>query len=389
MAALPKQLQVMPSTLRILALTGVWGSGRKIYRFGLMFGYGFMVMMVPRFVFGVDSDNLSAILKSIGEVIFLSSIFVPALVFAGKRGTFEKVVTGLGEIFQKATIGEHFKECFELIEQQNVKIKKFADFLTIYMMFAAFGYCMPSLFISYLRYFTNDGTNPVVFVLPMEQEFYGLHIRTNLAHYNIFMVFSLLAYMVCSYFTLVKLTLPLFTIRYSSMTYRLVAIRIRNLTRYKSSAADIKDIIELHQQAFNVTALVEEMCHIPVALEFLTCILLWSLVMFYISTTMGWDLFSILIVVFSSLVEAFGYSYLGSELSEQAVTVGAACYELPWYESSSAELTLACRRIIQRSLKATRLTGLKMFSIDLKTYGNIVNISYSYYLILKDVLDVL
>lgn len=170
MAALPKQLQVMPSTLRILALTGVWGSGRKIYRFGLMFGYGFMVMMVPRFVFGVDSDNLSAILKSIGEVIFLSSIFVPALVFAGKRGTFEKVVTGLGEIFQKATIGEHFKECFELIEQQNVKIKKFADFLTIYMMFAAFGYCMPSLFISYLRYFTNDGTNPVVFVLPMEQE---------------------------------------------------------------------------------------------------------------------------------------------------------------------------------------------------------------------------
>lgn len=80
--------------------------------------------------------------------------------------------------------------------------------------------------------------------------FYGLQIRTNLVHYQIFMVFSLLAYMVCSYFTLVKLTLPLFMLRYSSMTYRLVAVRVRNLSVPQITAGDLKKVIELHRKAF-------------------------------------------------------------------------------------------------------------------------------------------
>ncbi|XP_038116873.1 uncharacterized protein LOC6040742 [Culex quinquefasciatus] len=129
------------------------------------------------------------------------------------------------------------------------------------------------------------------------------------------------------------------------------------------------------------------MCHIPVALEFLTCVLLWCLVMFYTSTTMGYDLFSILIVVLSSLVEAFGYAYLGSELSEQAEKVGVACYDLPWYVNCSKELKGTFQLMIQRSQKVCQLTGIKMLPIELKTYGDILRLSYSYYLILKDLLD--
>lgn len=136
--------------------------------------------------------------------------------------------------------------------------------------------------------------------------------------------------------------------------------------------------------------MIEELCHIPVALEFLTCVLLWCLVMFYTSTvscfncrvltmfstssrqqTMGYDLFSILIVVLSSLVETFGYAYLGSELSEQAEKVGVACYDLPWYVNCSKELKGAFQLMIQRSQKVCQLTGIKMLPIELKTYGDV------------------
>ncbi|EDS31418.1 Odorant receptor 92a [Culex quinquefasciatus] len=351
MATLPNLLQVMPSTLRLMELTGLWGSPKLIHRFVLMYCYGLLVMLLPRFVFGVGSEDVSAIIKSLAEVIFLVSIFVPTLIFAAKLRGLERVVRGLGDIFREASNDDQSSECYDLIVKQNVKIEKFFNFLTIYMKFAAFGYCLPSIMITYWRYFTNDGTSPVIFILPMEQEFYGLQIRTNLVHYHIFMVFSLLAYMVCSYFTLVKLTLPLFMLRYSSMTYRLVAVRIRNLSVPEMTADDLKKVIELHRKAFEVTELIEEMCHIPVALEFLTCVLLWCLVMFYTSTTMGYDLFSILIVVLSSLVEAFGYAYLGSELSEQAEKVGVACYDLPWYVNCSKELKGAFQLMIQRSQK--------------------------------------
>lgn len=70
-----------------------------------------------------------------------------------------------------ASNDDQSSECYDLIVKQNVKIEKFFNFLTIYMKFAAFGYCLPSIMITYWRYFTNDGTSPVIFILPMEQEF--------------------------------------------------------------------------------------------------------------------------------------------------------------------------------------------------------------------------
>ncbi|KAL9701408.1 hypothetical protein quinque_004849 [Culex quinquefasciatus] len=190
MATLPNLLQVMPSTLSLMELTGLWGSPKLIHRFVLMYCYGLLVMLLPRFVFGVGSEDVSAIIKSLAEVIFIVSIFVPTLIFAAKLRGLERVVRGLGEIFRE---GE----------------------------------------------------------------------------------------------------------------------------------------------------------------------------------TMGYDLFSILIVVLSSLVEAFGYAYLGSELSEQAEEVGVACYDLPWYVNCSKELKGAFQLMIQRSQKVCQLTGIKMLPIELKTYGDV------------------
>lgn len=63
-------------------------------------------MLLPRFVFGVGSEDVSAIIKSLAEVIFLVSIFVPTLIFAAKLRGLERVVRGLGDIFREGEVLE-------------------------------------------------------------------------------------------------------------------------------------------------------------------------------------------------------------------------------------------------------------------------------------------
>lgn len=82
--------------------------------------------------------------------------------------------------------------------------------------------------------------------------FYGLNIRTNFVHYHLFMVLSLIAYCVCSYISVIKVTGLLSAIRYNSLTYRLVAIRVRRLQHngQEVTISNIDEIVKLHRKAF-------------------------------------------------------------------------------------------------------------------------------------------
>lgn len=103
-------------------------------------------------------------------------------------------------------------------------------------------------------------------------------------------------------------------------------------------------------------------------------------------------------------METFGYSYLGSDLTNSADAVGEAVYGLPWYEHS-VELQRYYKLIIRRTQKSTCISGIKFFVVELTTFSNVrfvnwlkqslyvlfklqvMNMSYSYYLVLKDVLN--
>lgn len=113
-----------------------------------------------------------------------------------------------------------------------------------------------------------------------------------------------------------------------------------------------------------------------------------------------------MVLFWLSLIETYGYSYLGTELSEDAKAVGHAVYDLPWYEDS-AQLQRYYRLMIQRSQQNIGVTAAKFFIVGIEKFGKVfmehpnivdtyidfstlfqvVNLSYSYYLVLKDVLD--
>lgn len=113
-----------------------------------------------------------------------------------------------------------------------------------------------------------------------------------------------------------------------------------------------------------------------------------------------------MVLFWLSLIETYGYAYLGSELTAEAQAVGHAVYELAWYEDS-AELQRYYRLIIQRSQRETGITAAKFFVVGIEKFGKVrlitfllwtnqiqcslifqvAHLSYSYYLVLKDVLD--
>ncbi|KAL1403513.1 hypothetical protein pipiens_005653 [Culex pipiens pipiens] len=82
------------------------------------------------------------------------------------------------------------------------------------------------------------------------------------------------------------------------------------------------------------------------------------------------NLINVMIIFFLSLVHVFCYSYLGSELAEEAAAVGTAIYDLPWYEHS-AELQRYYRLMIQRTQRPTGITGVKFFVVERTTFFSV------------------
>lgn len=160
-----------------------------------------------------------------------------------------------------------------MIFKLNQKMKKVFRFLVIYCIYAPFAFALPSFLISHWRFWS--GSEPLILELPMEQKyddfitefcnthekpfhrFYGLQIRTNFTHYHIFVGISVAAYCVCAYLELIKVTSTCFMIKYSSLTYRLVAEKIRKLPKKdgpktKVTVQDLKKVVELHRKAYKL-----------------------------------------------------------------------------------------------------------------------------------------
>ncbi|XP_039436806.1 uncharacterized protein LOC120418448 [Culex pipiens pallens] len=388
--SLPEELQVMPFNLRIMAHVGLWGPRYRVYRFWALFTFGTMVILFPKTVLGIGSDDVTAICKGLAELNFEASIYIPMAIFALKRDAFERVIQGLDEIFREVTLGEESKDCYNMIREQNVKIKKFFKFLVVYCVYGPFAYCLPAVLISHWRFWNSF--EPMVFELPMEQNFYGLQIRTNFTHYHIFVGLSMIAYSFCGFMSLIKIATMCFMIKYNSLCYRLVAEKIRKLPQHtddgptKVNIEDLKKLVEVHRKAYNVTELIEDICQVPLALEFLTCVIFWCLSMIYISKKIDFNLINVMIIFCLSLIETFGCSFLGSELAEEAEAVGKAIYDLPWYEHS-VELQRFYRLIIQRTQRPTGITGVKLFVVQRTTFASVIQMSYSYYLVLQDLLN--
>lgn len=98
---LPRELKVMPFSLRIMKVVGLWEDHKNFYRFLLAFFWGTLVVLLPKIVLGIGSNRFDAIAKGISEAIYNANLIVAAAIFATKRAYFKRMVDSLTEIIEQ------------------------------------------------------------------------------------------------------------------------------------------------------------------------------------------------------------------------------------------------------------------------------------------------
>ncbi|XP_055593537.1 odorant receptor 22c-like [Uranotaenia lowii] len=252
---------------------------------------------------------------------------------------------------------------------------------------------MTATFVNYFSAMQTNGS--VEFVLPLENQFYWLDIRNNIRHYVIYM--SMLTPAVCASACLstVKGTVLFTIIRYGATLFELVSLKIQALgASFKDGSEDdinksnerhqeLQQIIKLHQRALEYANLLEStMQHILLS-QFVNCMLISCLMMFYISSTYGPNVVNMVILFAVLMVEVFAYCFSGNELSEKAASVANVIYCYPWYREP-VQIQKQIRLMIQRSQRKVGITAAKFYFVDIVRFGQVVQASYSYYLILKE-----
>lgn len=114
-----------------------------------------------------------------------------------------------------------------------------------------------------------------------------MDIRRNAVHFIVYMLFCMTAISCAAYLTSLKGTTIQVTIQYGTKLFELVAIEIGGLGKARAGQErrnNLRHIVELHQMALRFTKHLESTVTFMLINQILNCILIWCLMMFYLST---------------------------------------------------------------------------------------------------------
>lgn len=178
---------------------------------------------------------------------------------------------------------------------------------------------------NYPYYLLQRGSNRTVeFMLPLAQDFYGLDIHRNVAHYSVFCASIIPA---CCFTTLILWTkgILFILIRYNTLLYQLVN---RRLEEFRSSPKKVPmsteqkkqklaQIVELHYAAIECNKLLDSIMSLILLIQFVSCVLMLCLMMYYISRNPNMNVVNVVVLFLSIMIEMMCFSYLGNQLTEE------------------------------------------------------------------------
>ncbi|KAL1377655.1 hypothetical protein pipiens_004134 [Culex pipiens pipiens] len=334
-ASLPEDLRVMPFNLRFMGFVGLWGPRRKVYKFVVPLIFSTMVIMFPKVVLGIGSSDITVICKGVAEFVFELPNFVTLTILALKRQRFEMVIQGLDDFFREvfgySYLGSELAEEAEAVGkaiydlpwyEHSVELQRFYRLIIQHQL--------PSRMDTVRWASLPEDLRAMPFNLRF-MGFIGLWgPRRKIYKFLVPLIFATMVIM---------------------FPKAVLGIGSSDATAICKGVAEF--IFELSN---------------------------------FVTLKFDLNMLNVMIIFLLTLVQAFGYSYLGTELAEEAEAVGKAIYDLPWYEHS-VELQSYYRLIIQRTQRPTGITGAKFFIVQRTTFASVVQMSYSYYLVLRDVLN--
>ncbi|XP_052863326.1 odorant receptor 83a [Anopheles cruzii] len=145
----------------------------------------------------------------------------------------------------------------------------------------------------------------------------------------------------------------------------------------------LDDCIRHHLVVLRYCELLEDCYHPYVLLKLFHIVLLLCFLAFMATESLStMKLINVLEYFILTMSELYLYCFLGQILQNQAFKVGDALWNSPWQQCGA----LYRRRmliVLMNAQRPVRLTGMKLYELNLETYYTVLKASFSYYTIIK------
>uniref|UniRef100_A0A182SEL4 Uncharacterized protein n=1 Tax=Anopheles maculatus TaxID=74869 RepID=A0A182SEL4_9DIPT len=382
----PSDFTVMPLGLRLLEYSGLWGDPRRKRSFALMLIGTILLLIIPKIVLGTGSDSFDSIARSTAEFIFCYNNYLMMAIFAIQRKPFEQLIGTVQQLFDKHRMHQS-TAASEYLVFVNRQIMRFSRlYITVQGVYFLIFNLLPA-FVTYHAYFTANGTTAVEFLLPVESRFFFMDIRHSIVDYTIFSVVACPAFLFTAYLTVVKGLVFIGIIVYNTLQYQLVSKGIRELDTVESDTAQFRhrltEIIDLHGVATKCTKLLDSVLNLMLLVQFTNTVLMCCLFLFYISKNFNSGAVNVLLLFLALTVENLCFSYFGNRLSTENHNVAVTIYSTAWYKYPTT-YQKQFQQMIRHAYIPRGITVGKFYIVDVASFGQLLRMIFSYYLILKE-----
>lgn len=184
------------------------------------------------------------------------------------------------------------------MDTQVTKITKL--YLTALLVPANFYSYSPIVATLWKYYNTYENDTVPEFTLHMEESFYRLNVREKLDHYLIFGAIMVPISFLCALVGTAKLVLILSLIKYCTIYFQLVKVKLEEVGRSQNYASDIRSAIQMHQSALSCADLLHDITAPIMLLQLVLCIMVWSSMLLYFTVAVKCNRLILISQIFQS-----------------------------------------------------------------------------------------
>ncbi|XP_053667106.1 odorant receptor 94a-like [Anopheles marshallii] len=347
-------------------MVGIAGERTHRYRFLPVFSTFILTIAIPKIFFGYSSFEASIV--GIAELLFQFNNFVGLLMFWIHDDSLKCLIACgrklTDEVFNS---GQH--GMVQLLTFQHKRMHKFTKYYCMLISCTGSIYACGPMCATFWSYYRSIHTNSTVHhILQMEENFYGLAIRSSFTHYLLYAVTMAFVSYVCAYVGIAKILACFNFINYCILYFELVALKLQNETQRRIDRNGVRAIVTMHQQTLYCARLLEMIVSPLMLMQVILCVLMSSSMILYFtfgdSTGHMINIFIILLVV---TTETLGYCYLGTRLSMQSTKIAHIAYSANW-EQQSTETMKNLQLIMLRAQAPIGITAGKFCYIDMERF---------------------
>nr|XP_040239470.2 uncharacterized protein LOC120959846 [Anopheles coluzzii] len=373
--------EVVPIGCRLLKLFGLGRDEKLKLLYWVQCVFYLVFSIIPRVL--VQIDDTIMLLRLGSELAFVSYLYSQILGLYFRRSYLYRLV----DLLQTCINKQYSESIDQFVIKSNAKINKLSVTCCKYFTIAYVLYCaMPPIAstVVYVRNQRNKTAEPEEFIISSEMNLYYLNIRFNLLHFSFYTIVICLLTITSAGSLCIKDIMDVAVIKTTCLLFQTTAMQIREL-KDNISQAQLSVVIKSHRDTLLCAQYLQEALNLSLLFQLTFCSLIWCLMMFYI-LLMGFDsrILNVLILLLIVTVETYTYCTLGTQLTDKGEEILMALQQLAWYDQSIS-IQKQLLFMIRRSQKPIILSAGKIFYANVLQFSEMVQKSYSFYLVLKNV----